>query len=191
MPSERVSPWEEVRAFARQPFVVLDTETTGLVDPEMVSVAVVSRSGQPLVHRLVKPGKPIEPDASRITGLDAAAVADALSFPAIEPELTAALSGRRVAIYNADYDAAVLRNAYARHRVPLPRYEPWCVMTWFARLFGEWDARHGDFVWKPLAVAADYFGVRKENPHNALEDALTTWRILDAAIAVAERGNAG
>jgi DNA polymerase III epsilon subunit-like protein len=176
------SPWDEVRALAARPFVVLDTETTGLSDPEIVSIAVLSHAGEPLVNRLVRPAKPIEPDASRITGLDAAAVSGAPEFPDIEPALSEALSGKLVAIYNADYDAAVLRNTYARYGLPLPRYEPWCVMRWFARIFGEWREESRDYAWKPLSVAAAYFGIAQPSPHDAVEDCMTTLRILEAAL---------
>jgi len=176
------SPWDEVRALGSRPFVVLDTETTGLTDPEIVSVAVLTDAGEPVIHRLVRPGKPIESDASRLTGLDAAAVSDAPEFPAIEPALTRAISGKRVAIYNADYDIAVLRNTYARYGLAVPRYEPWCVMRWFARVFGEWSALRGDYVWKPLSAAAAYFGVPQPAAHDALEDCRTTLRVLAAAM---------
>jgi len=184
------SPWEALRQRLERPYVVLDTETTGLRDPEAVSVAVVGADGRTILNRLMRPGKPIEPSAAEVTGIDDAAVADAPPFPEVESDVTQAISGKLVVIYNADYDVSVLRNTYARYGLELPPFEPWCAMKWFAPIFGEWNDRRGDFAWKSLAVAADYFGVNQEAAHDALDDALTTWRILQAALERAKPGPA-
>lgn len=182
MHSDRTALWGAVRELAKEPFVVLDTETTGLTAPEAVSIAVVDAAGRPLIHRLIRPGKAIEPGASRITGIDAATVADAPTFASIEPELTAILRNRTVAIYNADYDTQVLRNTYARYGLSEPPYRPWCVMKWFARVFGEWNPSRNDFKWQSLPAAAAYFRISQESAHDALDDCMTTWRILQAAL---------
>jgi len=183
--ADAISPWEELRAITQRPFLVLDTETTGLTKPEAVAVAVVDHTGTPRISRLVRPAKAIEPDASAITGIDAAAVAAEPEFPAIEAELTKLLANRDVAIYNAHYDTEVLRNTYRRYGLPEPAYRPWCVMKWFARVYGDWDPVREGFRWKPLRVAAEYFGVAQDSPHDALDDCLTTWRVLMAALKMA------
>ena len=175
------SPWEEIRLLTDGPYVVLDTETTGLVDPEIVAVAVISDAAEPLVNELVRPAKPIEPEASRITGIDEATVHEKLEFPEIEPRLTGAIASRRVCIYNASFDLTALRNTYARYDLPLPRFDPWCVMKWFARVFGVWNEERGDYAWQSLSRAAEYFNVKQAAAHDALDDALTTWRILQEA----------
>lgn len=176
-------PWDAIRSLVARPYVVLDTETTGLLNPEIVAVGVVSSSGETVLNELVRPARPIEPEASRITGIDAAAVADKPEFPAIEPALSRAIADSRVCIYNAAYDLAAIENTYARYGLPIPAFEPWCVMEWFAQVHGEWNEARGSYVWQPLAKAARHFGVTQGAPHDALDDALTTWRILDAAIA--------
>jgi len=177
-----VDDWHGIRMLVDRPYVVLDTETTGLLEPEIVAVAVVSSDGEALLRETVRPAKPIEPEASRITGLDEAAVRDKPEFPAIEPRLTDALAGKLVCIYNAAYDLKALENTYARYALPLPPLETWCVMEWFARVFGVRDARRGDYVWQPLSRAAAFFDVKRGAPHDALDDTLTTWRILQEAI---------
>ncbi len=160
------------------PYLVLDTETTGLVDPEMVSVAVIDATGKTLFDEIVRPGRPIEPGASEITGLTDAYVAGRPGFPAIEPALSRILEGQTVVIYNAEYDVRVLANTYARYRLPLPSFTPWCAMKWYARRYGAWDSRRGSYRWQSLAKAAAACGLKQSTPHTALADCLTTWQIL-------------
>jgi len=181
MNKDKASSWNAIRSLREAPFVVLDTETTGLLQPEMVSIAIVGASGETLLNEIVKPAKPIEPGASRISGLTDDVVAHRPEFPTIESELTRLLSGRRVVIYNAAFDTQVLANTYARYGFALPEFEPWCAMEWFAELNGDWDARRKSYRWQSLAKAATYFGIEQAQAHDALDDCLTTWRILQAA----------
>ncbi|MDD5645982.1 MAG: 3'-5' exonuclease [Candidatus Bipolaricaulis sp.] len=162
-------------------FLILDTETTGLLAPELITIAVVDHRGETVLSEAVRPAKPIEPEASRISGLTMESVADRPEFPAIAADVSRALTGRRVIIYNAAYDTQVLRNTSARYGLEVPQFRPWCAMEWFARLYGEWDDGRGTYRWQPLSKAAAYFGVAQDTAHNAVADCLTTWRILEEA----------
>jgi len=183
-PSPGIDPslWDEIRSVLTKLYVILDTETTGLLAPEMVSVAVIDPEGRTLVDDIVRPAKPIEPDAQRITGLTKDVVADKPEFPSVEPQLTSVLTGQCVIIYNAAYDVSVLQNTYDRYGLLLPQFETWCAMEWFARVYGEWNERRRSYTWQSLAKAAAYFEVPQENAHNALGDCLTTWNVLQAAL---------
>ena len=174
--------WGELRQLVAEPFVILDTETTGLLAPEVVSVAVIDDRGRPLLHELVRPEKLIEPEAARLTGLCLEALEGKPSFLEIAPSVADAIRGRRVVIYNAAYDVAVLQNTHRRYGLDLPAFEPWCAMEWFARLYGQWSPERGAFVWQPLTKAATFFGVRVETSHDALSDCMTTWHILQEAV---------
>jgi DNA polymerase III epsilon subunit-like protein len=174
--------WGELRRLTTEPYVILDTETTGLLAPEVVSVAVVDDRGRPLLHELVRPEKLIEPEAARLTGLSLETLEGKPLFLEIAPSVADAIRGRRVVIYNAAYDVAVLRNTHRRYGLDLPTFEPWCAMEWFARLYGQWSPERSAFVWQPLTKAATFFGVRVETSHDALSDCMTTWHILQEAV---------
>ena len=182
MKSNHAESWDAIRHLQSEPYIILDTETTGLLAPEMVSVAVVDDYGRSMLHEVVRPGKPIDPAASRISGLTDAAVADRPEFPAIESMLTDLISDRRVVIYNAAFDTKVLANTYARYGFELPSFRPWCAMEWFAVLNGEWDSQRQSYRWQSLAKAAAYFGIDQAQAHDALDDCLTTWRVLQEAM---------
>ncbi|MHC5824191.1 MAG: 3'-5' exonuclease, partial [Nostoc sp.] len=64
-------------------FFILDTETTGLGDAEIVDVCVMTQWGQPLINTLVKPTIPIPSGATHIHHITDEMVADAPTFPDI------------------------------------------------------------------------------------------------------------
>lgn len=86
--------------------VILDTETTDL-HGRVCEIAVIDLAGHVLMNTLVNPQVPNA--ATHIHGITDAMVQDAPTFAAIEPELRRILVGKRVAVYNAEYDRGVLR----------------------------------------------------------------------------------
>lgn len=160
--------------------VVLDTETTGLHDSaRIVEIAILSIDGEVLLDSLVNPGVPIPAEATRIHGITDEMVKDAPTFSDLLVPLTAALHGRKVVIYNRDFDkrrlAIELHHHYRTRYVNLekprngqrrihPAARAWlaaqswedCAMVAYAEWCGDWrwdyDARDNE----PLYQQGDY-----------------------------------
>ncbi|MDR7303862.1 3'-5' exonuclease [Haloactinomyces albus] len=94
--------------------VILDSETTGL-DGYAVQIAVLSAAGGVLLDTLLHPQESIPVEATVIHGITDADVADAPVFTAIVDRLATVLRNKRVVVYNAAFDAAVLRRELERY----------------------------------------------------------------------------
>jgi len=98
--------------------VVIDSETTGL-DPRsarVVELAAVRLVGgrieiEGAFRRLINPGGPIPLAATRVHGIDDAAVTDAPAFRGIWPEFSDAWANAVVIGHTIGFDLAVLERA--------------------------------------------------------------------------------
>lgn len=149
---------------SKSDWVILDTETTGLQNAEIVEIAIISHTGEPLLNTLVKPSISIPADVIAIHGISNEMVADSPSFPEVYPQIVQALEGKRCFIYNAVFDIKILnycRNLHGLKSFSLSkRYE--CIMKWYAQWAGDWSERHESYRWHSL-----------DGGHRALEDCLT------------------
>ncbi len=162
-----MTPWPDIRAdrdrailwarglIASGSFVILDSETTGLYEAEMVQLAVIDPAGEALLDTLLKPGIPIEAGAARIHGITEAAVEDAPTFAEVYPALFAAVANRRLVIYNAQFDWSIIRRlmiALGEAEIPLPNdlNYPECAMLHYADFYGEWSDYHQSYTYQKL-----------------------------------------
>lgn len=159
------SAWAQA-LLARGAFAVLDTETTGTGDPEIVQMAVVGPGGEPLLETRVRPLGPVGARASGIHGLYARDLTDAPGFKEVYPRLAAALRGREILAWNAPFDRAMVARDAARHGLPPPGRAWTCAMRASAPWYGAWDAAQGR--WKSTKLEG--------GDHSALGDA---GRVLD------------
>ncbi len=164
----------------QEPLVVLDTETTGLGQrDQIVQVAVIDETGEPLLVRLVRPTVPILPDASRVHGITADMVRDAPAFPEVYTELTAVLKERTIVAYNADFDRRMLNQTCAAYQLERFPAAPWhCAMLRFAEYHGQWNRARQSFAWQKLSAACAMVGVAPAGTHSALGDAQMTLRLV-------------
>lgn len=144
-------------------WVLLDTETTGLEDAEVVEIAIVNQQGAPIVNTLVKQTIPIPEGAIAIHGITDEMVKAAPNFCEVYPQIVAALAGKEVLIYNANFDIRILKRCCELHKLPLLGLSKrsHCLMEWYAQWYGEWSSYWESYRYQPL-----YGG------HRALDDCL-------------------
>jgi len=157
---------------ARQDWVILDTETTGLgSEAETVQIAVIAPDGAVLLNALVKPTRPIPPDATQIHGITDAMVTAALPFRDLHPALRALLQGRTVVIYNADYDTRILRQTAELAGLDWRPITVECAMLRYAAFVGQWNSYHGNYRWQRLPTG-------DHHAHDAVGDCKATLDVI-------------
>jgi DNA polymerase III epsilon subunit-like protein len=142
-------------------------------------------------------------DAALIHGINDAMVADAPTLLDLLPQLGELLQARKVLVYNASYDFEVLHGCLVRREIPLAGHpgdpalyldterreaaDAWmnqtgaaggrweCVMKWWAKFYGEWNPRRGQYKWQKLPGGT----------HGALGDCQATLTLLQKMAAEA------
>jgi DNA polymerase III subunit epsilon len=75
------------RELLAREFVILDTETTGIKEPEICQIAIIDHNANTLLNTLVRPNKPIESQAQSVHGISNESVKNAPTFREIYPEI--------------------------------------------------------------------------------------------------------
>ncbi len=161
---------------AGRTLVVLDTETTGF-DPsqghEIIEVARVTIvDGQPSEEwsSLVRPSRPIPPDASAIHGITDAMTAGAPSATVVAERLRGDCAEHMLVLHNAEFDLPFLR-ALLRGAGQPPLLAPVLDTLGLARgLYGPGG--------NSLPALARRLALPAEGAHRALGDARTTARAM-------------
>ncbi len=161
--------WASSFIHGEEKYFILDTETTGLDDAEIIDICVMTRYGQPLLNTLVKPSIPIPPVATHIHGITDQMVADAPTFPDIYPKLKQLIEGKKVIIYNEAFDCNIIRYCCELHNLPPIRFYSSCAMLWYAQYYGDWHDYYGNYKWQKLPGGGE---------HRALADCQAVYRLL-------------
>jgi DNA polymerase III subunit epsilon len=132
--------------------VILDTETTGLGDAEVIEIAIIDLQKTALLDTLIKPTITIPEEVIGIHGITDHDVADAPSFPEVAPKIVAALKDRKILIYNSAFDIRVLNYTRKLHNL-----QPFkltgrcdCIMEWYSQWVGDWSDYWENYRWQPL-----------------------------------------
>jgi DNA polymerase-3 subunit epsilon len=164
----------------RQP-VYLDTETTGLgIADQVIDICVLDADGTVLVDSLVKPTIKIPRDAMCIHGITDEMVKDAPTWLEIWPQVEAAMAGRRVAVYNAEFDIRMMKQSHRKYKLPwrLKDSDFFCIMKLYAQFYGAWDRTRGSYRWQKLELAGKQCKIALPNAHRAQADTLLARAIL-------------
>lgn len=161
--------WAYKRLHSDENFLILDTETTGLGNAEIVDICVMSRYGQPLLNTLVKPTIPIPEDSTRIHKITDTMVESTPIFPDIYPRLKELIEEKVVLIYNAGFDFNVIQYCCKRNNLPEIKFYTECAMLWYAQYVGDWHNYYGNYRWQKLPGGGE---------HRALSDCQCVYRLL-------------
>ena len=162
-------------------FVIIDTETTGLKEPEIVQFASLT-SDNKAFSTFVKPTVPIDPGATEVHHITDAMVAEALPFRDYWFTVKYFLeSNIRIVGYNVQYDLKAIRTSLDRNNCadPLPYLEVFDVMPCYAAFEGTINPKYGTFQWHKLEEAIQACNLTYNGgAHDASHDCIATWNLL-------------
>ena len=166
------------------PFLVFDTETTGLdSQAEIVEISCISSEGLVLLDTLVQPTCPVPDEASAIHGIRNSDLVYAPTLPELLPSISCMFAGQRIGSYNIAYDTRLLNQSLiARgYSAPVEWCEPrwFCIMELYAQYWGAWHDYWHSYTWQKLENALEQCELTVEGPlHRALADARGALAVL-------------
>jgi DNA polymerase III epsilon subunit-like protein len=99
----------------RGPYVILDTETTGLgPDAEIIEISVIDMGGETLLDTLVRPSKPIPAEITAINNITNEMVADAPVWADVYPLLMEILYDHIYLAWNSNFDSRLIAQTTER-----------------------------------------------------------------------------
>jgi DNA polymerase-3 subunit epsilon len=163
------------RYITTNPYMVIDTETTGLVLPLVCQIGWMNELGERRVE-LIKPRSPIEPGAEAVHHISNDMVKDARQMQDVLREIVVQCAGRCTVFYNTPFDTKAISNSIQTEYKPSPSYD---AMLLYAAFRGQWDAFRGSYRWAKLGVACDECGIIVDEAlHDASTDAYMTGKLL-------------
>lgn len=160
------------------PLAFVDVETTGLWAEsgdrvcEVAVLRIEPDGSESVFSSLANPGRPIEPAARAVNGLDERELAAAPLFRQIIDGVTEHITDAVVVAHNAEFDAAFLAAEYAIARQTPPEVVVLDTLALARRLFS--------FPRNNLGALALEFGAPQSNRHRAEGDVRTLRRVFDA-----------
>jgi DNA polymerase III subunit epsilon len=149
-------------------YYILDTETTGLDNPEVIELAAINLTGEMLVNQRFNPITPISTAATYIHGMTNADLATSPKWKTASYCFDTILFRRKLLIYNYTFDHQAIQNTYNLHQISFPGFRGGCVMRWYSQYIGEWDNRRRSYRWQQLPAGN----------HSALGDCLATLEVI-------------
>lgn len=163
-------------------WLILDTETTGLVFPsEVCQIAIIDPNGKTLIDELVNPVGTIPPDATRIHGIRNEDVKDARDWNAVFKDVKEILRNHDLVIYNSDYDTKLMNWSCKLRGIVYERtwVAEYCAMLYYANVWKEIDEYYGSYRWQKLSNAVAQQKLVVQDAHNALGDCLMTLALIN------------
>lgn len=149
-------------------FLIFDSETDGLSDPDIVQLAVINKHRHVLLNCMLKPTRRATWEgAEAIHHISPAMVRDCPVFEDVLPMLTRLFEGQQLVIYNAGYDWGQILQPLAGAK--LNPQSVTCAMEHYAGFYGEWNNYRRNYKWQKLPGG----------DHTALGDCLATLDLIE------------
>ncbi len=157
-------------------FVVTDTETTGAPagTDRMIEIGAVKIRNGEVVGRfaeLVNPGCAVPKRITRLTGISTAMIFDRPAASDVLPRFIDFLGDGIFVAHNLSFDRRVLNHELTRAGMRPLRNDQLCTLRLARRLLPGLRS-------KGLSSLVDFFDIRMERRHRALDDAAATGEIL-------------
>lgn len=153
--------------------IIFDTETTGLDKrrDEILQFSAIDEYGNTLMNEFFKPSRvKTWPEAARINGITPNRVKDCPPISERIDDIQDLFNrADELIAYNAPFDLGMLEEA----GLVIPKVPITDVMKDFARVYGAWNDKYGEYRWQKLVTAAEYYGY-KFPAHDSLEDVKAT-----------------
>lgn len=170
----------------RESWVAIDFETANLHGASVWEVGMVAVSAQwaPIAtfHRLIRPRPPY--DGQRrwdpVYAPMPPEAREADEFDVVLKEMLDFIDGRLLVTHNAGFEMKVFEQSCAVFGLPLPDLEFLCSLETARRV---WSARS-----YKLSNLAESLRLEAQPNHRALDDAVTAFRLLEAAARVLDAG---
>ena len=106
-------------AILNNPYVILDTETTGLSDTDQpIEIAMIDHEGNAFNER-VKPTVPISDGAYRTHKISSTVLKDCPTLPDLLAPMLQFIGNKTVVCFNLDYDSRILHQGLYAHGIYL------------------------------------------------------------------------
>ena len=172
---------QEARALLELHPIYLDTETTGMhFTSEVIEIGIIDDQGEVLFDQLIRPRGKMDPAAGRVHGITIEMLKDAPTWEKVWPQAEAVLSGRRIGVYNVEFDLRLMKQTNRQAWLPwaLPETNFFDIMKLYARYYGDWDPFHKSYRYQSLELAGRQCGIRLPNAHRAIDDCLLTRALM-------------
>lgn len=167
--------------------IFVDLETTGLEQPEILSLAIVAADGTVLLNTyLTPPTLRRWPEGEAVHGITPEFIFNG-GFPTVEqlrPQVMQLLSEDPAVFYNAMYDCPLLEEAFD---TGMMLFDAVCCMLRYAQFVGEPASKPyhtgGYRTWKLTEAATAAGFCWPDRPHQALTDAQAcrhVWQWMEA-----------
>ena len=161
--------------------LILDTETTGLEkNDEIIQVAIIDIDGCVLFDSLIKPTKPVHPQARMVHNITDDDLEKAPTFSEVYDTIAQHITHRQIVAYNANFDRRMLKQTCIKYGFAEFSVEGWdCLMEKYGYFGGK---KNEQKIYKPrrLTTACAQQNISIFNAHHAMDDCLLTLKLIRA-----------